>query len=264
MVFGAFDNIPLWAVFVLTTILLFLSAELGYQVGRRRSSRYTEEGKKITGIILGAALGMLAFLLAFTFGMAGSVNRERKQLVLEEANAIGTTYLRAQLLPKKQCAEIQRLLRKYVDIRADIRNVKRVEDLKPILLRSEEVHDQLWTQAVDLVDDISEPIFVGLFVESLNEVIDLNSKRLTAGLRSRIPNSIMLTLYFVAILTMVIMGYNAGISGARTVVTRFLLVLAFSSVLVLITELDRPRKTVIKINQQAMVDLQNSMKKSKQ
>jgi hypothetical protein len=60
---------------------------------------------------------------------------------------------------------------------------------------------------------------------------------------------------------MVIMGYNAGISGARTLVTSFLLVLAFSSVLVLITELDRPRKTIIKINQQAMVDLQNSMKK---
>ena len=74
----------------------------------------------------------------------------------------------------------------------------------------------------------------------------------------------MLTLYFVAILTMVMTGYNAGISGARTLITRFLLVLAFSSVLVLITELDRPRKTIIKINQQAMVDLQNSMKKAKE
>ena len=97
---------------------------------------------------------MLAFLLAFTFGMAGSVNRERKQLVLEVANAIGTAYLRAQLLQKKQSLEIQTLLRKYVDIRADVKNVKRVEDLKPIIVRSEELHDQLWTHAVDLSPSI--------------------------------------------------------------------------------------------------------------
>jgi hypothetical protein len=255
------DQLPLWAVFLITTLLLFTAAEIGFNVGiwRKRQSKKEEKGQ--AGTIMGAALGMLAFILAFTFGMAGSIHNNKKEIVLEEANAIGTAYLRAQILPEPSSSKIKGLLNEYVDVR--IKAAKSFDYVKQAITRSEELHHELWTLAVSLAKDNPGSIFVGLFVDSLNKVIDLHSKRVTAGLRNRIPRSIIWTLYFVAVLTMMLMGYQAGLTGVRTLVPRIALILAFACLMLLIIELDRPMKTMIKVSQQAMIDLQISMDKFK-
>ena len=258
------DQIPLWAVFLITTLILFTAAEIGFHLGKWRKQRSKDEEKGQTGALMGAALGMLAFLLAFTFGMAGSKQDARKKLVLEEANAIGTAYLRAQILPEPYSSKIKGLLQEYVDVRLKgAQSIKSIDQLKQAIARSEELHNELWALSVSLAKENSGSIFAGLFVDSLNKVIDLHSKRITAGIRNRIPMSIGITLYFVAILTMTLMGYQAGLTGIRTLVARFALILAFASVMLLITELDRPAKTVLKVSQQTMIDLQASMDKTK-
>ena len=81
------DHIPLWAVFLITTLILFTSAEIGFHLGKWRKRRSKNEEKGQTGALVGAALTMLAFLLAFTFGMAGSIHNAKKSVLLEEANA---------------------------------------------------------------------------------------------------------------------------------------------------------------------------------
>jgi hypothetical protein len=266
MMLQTIDQIPLWAVFLITTIILFTAAELGFHLGKWRKRRSKDEEKGQAGALMGAALGMLAFLLAFTFGMAGSRQDARKKLVLEEANAIGTAYLRAQILPEPSSSKIKGLLHEYVDVRlkaAQAGQFKKFDQVKQALARSEELHNELWALSVSLAKENSGSIFAGLFVGSLNEVIDLHSIRITKALRSRIPKSIIITLYFVAILTMTLMGYQAGLTGIRTLVARFALILAFASVMLLIVELDRPGKTMIKVSQQAMIDLQASMGKAK-
>ena len=260
------DQIPLWAVFLITTLILFTAAEIGFYFGKWRKRRSKDEEKGQTGTTLGAALGMLAFMLAFTFGMAGSINEARKGIVLEEANAIGTTYLRAQILPEPSSSKIKGLLHEYVDVRlkgANAGQLKNFDQLKQAIARSEELHNELWALSVSLAKENSGSIFVGLFVDSLNKAIDLHSKRITAARRNRVPISIGTTLYFVAILTTMLMGYQAGLTGIRTLVGRFVLILAFASVMLLIVELDRPEKTMIKVSQQAMIDLQASMGKAK-
>jgi hypothetical protein len=258
------DHIPLWAVFLITTLILFTAAEIGFHLGKWRKQRSKDEEKGQTGALMGAALGMLAFLLAFTFGMAGSKQDARKKLVLEEANAIGTAYLRAQILPEPYSSKIKGLLQEYVDVRLKgAQSIKSIDQVKQAITRSEELHNELWALSVSLAKENSGSIFAGLFVDSLNKVIDLHSKRITAGIRNRIPMSIGITLYFVAILTMTLMGYQAGLTGIRTLVARFALILAFASVMLLITELDRPGKTIIKVSQQAMIDLQASMDKAR-
>ena len=258
------DHIPLWAVFLITTLILFTAAEIGFHLGKWRKQRSKDEEKGQTGALMGAALGMLAFLLAFTFGMAGSKQDARKKLVLEEANAIGTAYLRAQILPEPYSSKIKGLLQEYVDVRLKgAQSIKSIDQLKQAIARSEELHNELWALSISLAKENPTSIFAGLFVDSLNEVIDLHSKRITAGIRNRIPMSIGITLYFVAILTMTLMGYQAGLTGIRTLVARFALILAFASVMLLITELDRPGKTIIKVSQQAMIDLQASMDKAR-
>jgi hypothetical protein len=257
------DHIPLWAVFLITTLILFTSAEIGFHLGKWRKRRSKNEEKGQTGALVGAALTMLAFLLAFTFGMAGSIHNAKKSVLLEEANAIGTAYLRAQTLPEPYSSEIKGLLQEYVDVRLKAAQSRSVDQLRQAIARSEELHNELWALSVSLAKENSGSIFAGLFVDSLNKVIDSHSKRLTAGIRNRIPMSIGITLYFVAILTMTLMGYQAGLTGIRTLVARFALILAFASVMLLITELERPGKTMIKVSQQAMIDLQASMDKGK-
>jgi len=264
MMLQTIDQIPLWAVLLITTIMLFTTAEIGFHFGKWRKQRSKDEEKGQTGTIMGAALGMLAFLLAFTFGMAGSTHGARKKLVLDEANAIGTAYLRAQILPEPSSSKIKGLLHEYVDVRLKgAQSVKSIDQLKQAIARSEELHNELWALSVSLAKENPTSISVGLFVVALNEVIDLHSKRITTGLRNRIPRSIIITLYFVAILTMTLMGYQSGLTGIRTMVARFALILAFASVMLLIVELDRPGTTMINVSQQAMIDLQASMDKGK-
>ena len=249
-----FDHIPVWTLFIVTVVLFIIAAEGGFRIGKYVSSRREPTRKSQVGTILGASLGLLAFLLAITFSMAGSGFDTRKQLVLAEANAIETTYLRAKMLPKPFRMEFQALLRKYVDVRAQIQSVK-LDKIPQLIATSEELHALLWSKAVDLVENTPISVVTGLFIKSLNEVLDLHGKRLTAGLINRMSPSIILTLYFVAFLSMAMMGYQSGLEGIRTLVSGFALMLAFSAVLMLITDLERPSQKIFSVSQQAILDL---------
>jgi hypothetical protein len=183
---GPLDALPLWGLFMATLLLVLLSVEGGYRLGKYRRSRSEEEKEAPVGAMAGATLGLLAFMLAFTFGLAAARFDTRRQLLLDEANAIGTTYLRAGMLPDRR-ENIRALLRDYVDARLEaVRSGNVTEGIR----RSEHLQGQLWAQAVALGENNPTSIVVGLFVQSLNEVIDLHAKRVTAGLRNRIPGVI--------------------------------------------------------------------------
>ena len=97
------------------------------------------------GAVVGATLGLLAFLLAFTFGMAASRYDTRKQLVLQEANAIGTTYLRAEFLQEPQRSDIRNVLREYAALRAQGVTLLMTP---AVMAQSSALHDRLWADAV--------------------------------------------------------------------------------------------------------------------
>src|SRR6476661_10181406 len=111
------DVLPLWLVFVGLLAGMLLADEFGYRVGKMRFHLAGHEKEPTVGGIVAAELGLLAFLLAFTFGLAGSRFEARREALLNEANAIGTTYLRSKMLPEPQRGEVQKLLREYVDVR---------------------------------------------------------------------------------------------------------------------------------------------------
>src|SRR4026207_1784346 len=112
------DVLPLWGVFFAVLVLVLAAIEGGYRLGNYRHRQSGGEKEAPVGAMVGATLGLLAFMLAFTFGMAASRFDTRKQLVLDEANAIGTTYLRTAMLPERR-DEIRALLRSYVDARLE-------------------------------------------------------------------------------------------------------------------------------------------------
>ena len=205
---GPLDALPLWGLFLAILLLVLLAVEGGYRLGQYRRSRSEEEKEAPVGAMVGATLGLLAFLLAFTFGLAATRFETRRQVLLDEANAIGTTYLRAGMLPDRR-EDRRALLRDDVETRLDaVRSGKVTAGIR----RSEHLHEQLWVQAVALGETHPTSIVVGLFIQALNEVIDLHEKRVTAGLRNRIPGAIWVALCAVAVLSLAAMGSHAGLS----------------------------------------------------
>jgi hypothetical protein len=256
MVTGLLDFLPLWAILPVTIALCLFSVEVGYRIARNRLERSQEEKESPVSGMVAATLGLLAFMLAFTFGLAGSRFEARRQVLLSEANAIGTTYLRAAMLPEPMRTETENLLREYVDVRLEAVESGRLDQA---LQRSEELHNRLWSLAVAATEKDRSPI-TGLFVQSLNEVIDLHAERVMAGLRSRVPDVIWIVLYALAVLAMILMGYHSGLAHSRRSIAVIPLVLGFSAVLYLIADLDRPGSGTLQVSQQSMIDLRHSMK----
>src|SRR5918993_1416110 len=252
---GLLDPFPLWAIFAISVAMALIAVEVGYRLGLSRQRRSQEEKEAFVGGLVGAILGLLAFMLAFTFGMAASRFEDRRQILLSEANAIGTTYLRSKMLAEPMRTDAQNLLRQYADVR--------VEAVQPgkwqqAIVKSEDLQNRLWSLAVAQAE--KEPtVITSLFIQSLNEVIDLHAARVMAGVRSRVPAMIWIVLYLLAVIAMVMMGYHAGLANSRRSIATIALVIGFSSVLYLIADLDRPGQGTLKVNQQTMIDLRRSM-----
>jgi hypothetical protein len=257
------DSIPIILFVVFFVAINVAVYEIGYQIGkwgRRRSSEETKPDDGPTGIIVGAILGLMAFLLAITMGMASDRFDARRALVLEETNAIGTTYLRAGYLDEPASSDLRDLLREYVPLRIATSNEAL---LLANLERSEQLLDEMWAIAEDVAR--AQPSDVtALFIESLNEVIDLHTSRFVAGVYARVPPTILLLLVAGVILSLGLVGYNAGLSEKRSPIIAIVLVIALGATLWLVVDLDRPREGLIKTSQQPLIDLQQKLGSSSQ
>jgi cytochrome bd-type quinol oxidase subunit 2 len=257
MSFGSFESLPIAVIYVLSALLMLAFCEVGYQFGVRVRTRQDKEAPTSLGPMVGGLLGMLAFVLAFTFSMAASQYDLRKKNVLDEANAIGTAYLRADLLDKQYGIEVKHLLREYVDVR--LQGVRGHDHLDTALARSAEIHKLLWAQ-VSQAARASPSTNTALMVQSINDVIDMHEKRVTGALYNRIPGSVWIALITITALTMITMGMHVGFTGRRRVAALISLSLAFAMLVTLVVDLNRPQSGLITVGQQSMVDLQKSMR----
>lgn len=255
-----FYNFPLWVIFLITLGVIFSAFEGGFLLGRHRYNRFNKEKDSLAGPMVGATLGLLAFMLTFTFGVAASHFNTRRHLVLDEANAIRSTYEMAQMLEEASCNDSRKLLREYVNIRLE--DVGSFEELGSVISRSNEIQKQLWSMA--MAGDVkgTGTSSAWLYIQSLSDMINIQAKRISYGSHGRIPISILVVLYWLAILGMAAMGYHAGLVGMRGFFAYIVLILTFSSVIALICDLDRPKQKLFKISQQSMKDLRQSMAES--
>lgn len=249
------DLVPLWALLIGIMLVVLISVEGGYRVGRLRARRAHEMEAPVSEMVA-ATLGLLAFILAFTFGLAATRFDAKRQLLVDEANALGTTYLRAEMLPERR-DEIRALLREYVDVRIEAVIPGRLAES---IRRSEDLQKRLWQLTVTIAVKNPNSIIVGLFVQSLNDVIDLHTKRLTAAVRNRIPFAIWAALYGISIFSFAAMGYHSGLTGTTRSLVIIAVAFTFSVVIVLIADLDRSQEGVLTVSQHALTDLRQSMK----
>lgn len=251
------DYIPLWAIFGGTVALMSLSMEVGFRLGAWRKKRAQPEKESPVGAVVGATLALLGFMLAITFGVAVSRFEMRTEAYLNEIDTMSTAYLRTDFLPEDARNQIRQNLRDYVDVR-----IHAVEsgDIQAGIRRSEEIHQLMWTRAAAALRANENSLSLSLFVQSLNELIDIHTRRVITGLWLRIPSTIWLVLYAIAFLGMGEIGYQTALSGSSRTPVSLALIIAFASILWLITDLDRPHEGMLRINQRAMRELLSSMR----
>ena len=256
-----FEVLPLWVTIAASLALFFIATEIGFRIGRRRRQHadFVESGS--TGIVTGSILGLVSFLLAFTFGFAASNFSERRGTVLEEANAIGTAFLRADLMPPEQAAALRASLKEYTRVRVEVvRPDISGADFAEVLRVSEELHAQMWQAVVAAVEIAPTPTHATA-VTAVNDVIDIHAVRVAVGVRHAIPTSIWIALYLVSAIGLATTSYRFGVSFGKRSELLPGMVIAFACVITLIKDLDDPRHGFLLSDQTAMQDLLTSMSK---
>lgn len=239
-----FDILPLWVSFLCIIALVLLSAWCGVIFVRWRKKRYAnidEEGPINT--VVGANLALLAFILAFTFGLTTTRFDAKKLYLLEEVNAIETTWLRAGLINEPQRTEVKDLLKEYVRIR--VLAAKQPEKTMDVIKESTIIQKKIWSNVTDLIEETSRNDQINaLFVESVNNMFDGQTKRITVALTYRIPGLIWAALLVMIMISMFAVGYLVGKMERTNWYMILALSFAFTAVILVIVDLDSTFGTI--------------------
>jgi hypothetical protein len=245
---------------LLVAIASFLVAlEVGYRLGKRRLGKVDEPDRSHTSALQGATLGLLALLIGFTFAMAVTRYDNRKTVILDQANAIGTAELRSRLLGAPHAEKAAPLFRAYVDAwlqyRAagvDVVAVQAAEN------RAFDLENQLWNLAREVTTADPHSLPAGMFTAAMNDVIDMHEKR-NRSVKDRVPDAVIWLLFAVSVLALGQVAYSCGLSGRRRQVANVTFAFMIALVLVIILDIDRPRRGLVQVSQESMIRLQQSL-----
>jgi hypothetical protein len=248
---GLLHNNPFLAAFLIGSAIVFLGTEFGWRLGTRTKGHGVNSN---ISALEQSLLGLLALMVGFTFLMSLTRFEARREAVLNEANAIGTTALRARLLPEPHRTESLKLLRDYAQIRIDYIPIGRsFAEIPTVIDRSNNIQEALWQQAKSVSAKNNNLVPTGLFIQSLNEMIDNQGKRL-AALRNTIPVLVLISLFGIAAVVCGFAGYAGGLDLLRSRVPVFVTAFLVCIVMFVILDLDRPNRGFIRISQQPMID----------
>jgi len=261
-----FDLIPIWLLLIGTILLMVLFIEFGFRLGKKANSDGKKAQTSQVRAIMGAGLGLLAFMLAFTFSTAQSHFEVRVQSLAEEARIARNAFMQADMLVEPERTQAKLLLKDYIELRSGMHKFSGLnisEGLAELIRLSEQIQQNLWSLATKSHGknnvDQNETEQTTMFMESVIALTDIHFVRLHSAVMNRIPLTIWMTLYLMAVLSMIIMGYQAGLTDKRSPVATITLAVAFSAVIILITDLDRPIMSFFEINKQLLVDLNEYM-----
>lgn len=255
--FSSMKSVVLFAVVVSIYMLIIL---FGAYIGHVRLNNGVKESQASIDTAVAAVLGLLAFLLGFTFSFAWTRFANRNRLVIEHAEAITICYLRTSLIPERQKLEARRLLKEYAGI---LQSIQTTPELDRSLTRINQIHALLWEQTAELVHEEMDSELRSLFTASVNDLISLAVKRKILTLFIRLPNAIWITLFCLACLGLLAFGYQAGISGVSRFFQLLLLPIAFGLVIVLIADLNaQDTQRHFKVTRRPIKEVLEMMEKS--
>lgn len=236
-------------------VVLWISVQIGAKIARRLRPPLEEERDDL-GLVINSSLTMLALIIGFSFSMAVNRYDQRKNYEEEEANAIGTEYVRADLLPAADGAKVKELLTQYLDRRLAFYVTRDPQELEQINDETARLQDQMWS--VVQRDAAAQPTpITGLVVSGMNDV--LNRQGYTqAAWWNRIPAGAWSLMMVLGICCSLLVGYGAHQKkGVLFSVLPFLLAIAFF----LIADIDAPRRGIIRVAPQNLISLGESLHK---
>jgi hypothetical protein len=246
---------PLY-VFVVSFVVLWLSTQLGTGVLKRWRT-LEQDAHEDFGVILAATLTLLGLIIGFSFSMATSRYDQRKNLEEAEANAIGTEYVRADLLPAADAMKVRALLRNYLDQRILFYKAREEQEVRQIDARTAQLQTDLWSAV--LAPATAQPnAVVALAVSGMNDV--LNAQGYTqAAWWNRIPVAAWGLMGAIAICSNLLLGYGER-SAKAGLTLHLVLPLVVSISFFLIADIDSPRRGVILLNPQNLLSLAESLR----
>ena len=255
------DNITHYPflVFALSLIVLWLSAWIGrFFLRHRKQGKLDAEAREDLNIILAATLTLLGLIIGFSFSMAIDRYDQRKNYEATEANAIGTEYVRADLLPASDAEKVRALLRNYLNQRISFYKAHDNPPLQQgINIRTAQLQTELWS-AVQALAAVQPTPIIALAVSGMNDV--LNSQAYTqAALWNRIPTAAWVLMMAIAICCNVLVGYGLRDTAEKAKLLP-VLPLVVSVAFMLIADIDTPRHGVIHVAPQNLISLAESLR----
>ncbi len=241
---------PLWLIAVIMLTTFPLAVEAGYRLHRQLTRGSADAQHQVgAGYIVSAALALLGLLIGFTFAMAAERYETRRQLVVDEANAIGTTYLRAQLFDEPERSRLSGSLVQYLKARQAFSNSKGdAVGLAAAHARTTGIQAGLW---LDVRQALRTPAGVPLttsMLQTVNQMFDLASER-EAALDARVPADVLNTLVGFVVVTALVMGYALAAGGRRHLMASSGLFVLVAVAILLIIDLDQPRTGNVRVPQ---------------
>jgi hypothetical protein len=241
-------------------VAMLFCLEIGRRVGVRRAAQEGEAAGAGAGVVDGAVFALLGLLIAFTFSGAVSRFDERRKLIVEEANAIGTAYLRIDLLPAATQGDMRESFRRYLDARLAVyRAIPDMDAVKAELARATGLQQEIWTKAV-AASAGSQPAAV-LLLPALNQMIDITTTRTMAG-QIHPPVILFVLLFALALLGALLAGHAMAGAKKRDWVHMVTFALALAGAVYVILDTEYPRLGLIRVDafDQVLVELRQSMK----
>ncbi len=245
------NSVPIWLIGVVFILFCLTAYELGFRLGRWWQRRTPGEQEGPTGVLVGSLLALLAFMLAIATGMAADRFDARRGFVIDQANDIRVAYLEAGYLPAPASDQIQQLLREYVPLQVGTTDSS---ILAQNINKSADLEAQMWAITQDIARTSSNDVLAE-FVSSLGEVTKVHQDRLNAVFNVRVPATILWLLIGGAILSIGMVGFGAGVTEHRSVITAVVLIVALGATILLVLDLDSPTQGLITVSQQPLIDL---------
>jgi hypothetical protein len=253
-------DVPSYVISLVLFLLMAAALRLGRVLGNRRRNRENDDSKGHANAVQGSLLGILALLLGFTFSLSLGRFDQRSAEVVNEANAIGTAWLRTDLVTDARRAQVKQLLYKYGQIREETVRVSAADATKrdELIAKAESVFADLWPIASTEARETGNPVSMS-FAASLNDMVDALATR-DAAINRHVPELVLYLLFGTFVLLGSVIGYSSAIAAVKPGVPVYSLMILIIILVFLIIDLDRPRRGLIEVDQSKLIASVAAMK----
>ncbi len=246
---------PYWQLVIIVISIMLVSLETGFRLGRHKRQTSELEDKIGSNIAVTSIFATVGLILAFTYAYTVSRADIRKDLILEEANAISTAFLRSDLVNDYEITELKRALLEYARSRVITKEeLSSRESMSKFLQRSYQLQAKLWPITKNIVQKKTPgPLEVSL-ITAINEVLDLYTARIAGGM-DRLPAAIVIMILLISAASLAVAGFNSGLYGRFSRWRMTTLAIAISLVILVIIDFDYPKQGFIHLNQHPILSV---------